>query len=62
MADSQASYEHYVTGLFAQEDPPPDQTIGPEFTAADTNQDGYVTASEFDAVQGDEYSEEEDAE
>ena len=49
-------------GLLTKEEAAADSTISADFATADTNQDGYVTAAEFDAAQADEYSEEEDAE
>ncbi len=49
-------------GLLTKEEAATDQKISADFTAADTNQDGYVTAAEFDEAHADEYTEEEDAE
>lgn len=49
-------------GLLTKEEAAADQAVSQEFTVADTNQDGYVTAAEFDEAHADQYSEEEDAE
>ncbi|HEX5788639.1 MAG TPA: hypothetical protein VFY03_10685 [Woeseiaceae bacterium] len=47
-------------GLLTQEEAAAHGKV--DFSTADTNQDGYITAAEFDQVQADEYTEEEDAE
>jgi len=49
-------------GLLTKEEAAADSAVSQEFTVADTNQDGYVTAAEFDEAHADQYSEEEDAE
>lgn len=49
-------------GLLTKEEAAADQKVSQDFTVADTNQDGYVTAAEFDDAHADQYGEEEDAE